>query len=118
MDKTLLDQLEATIGDSARDCYVIHPGIRRLLAALLVRALRDLDSPAKLERYEAMDWIFSRERKYVFSAYYSSYALGLELTALQDFVLYNWPESRERTTLRPRTDALPFNKSLLSKGRD
>lgn len=104
-----LNQFEATIG-SVRDGQevgaILHPGIRRLLAALVVRGLRDLDATKRRERFDAFDWWFSNERKWVFSSFYCCQALGLELRAMQDFILANWPEAQERTSMVPRASAM------------
>ena len=108
METSPLDLLEASLGREGNDSYVVHDGIRKLLAAMLVRGLRDLSSPIQQERREAIDWLFSRERAWVFSAYYCSYALGLEVEALQDFILHNYPEAKKRTGLRPQMPALQF----------
>ena len=109
MQKKLLDQLEATIGDDEWDkSYILHKGMRKLIAATLVRGLRDLDSPDRKTRHDALKWWFSKERLWIFSAYSCCNLLGLEVYALQDFILHNWPEARRRTGYEPLNPAVVY----------
>lgn len=102
----LLDELEHNLSLDGRDGVIVHEGIRRLIAALVVRGLRDLNTSAPHVRDPAISWWFPKrraERKWVFSSYHCCHLLGLDYSAMQDFILHNWPCAKRYAGRGPRT---------------
>lgn len=108
MDCPNHDRLLELIGRREEEYQVAHDGIRKLLAAMIVRGLRDLSSTIPEERKDAVKWLFSSEKRWVFSYWYCCHALCIDQQALRDFILHNYPWTREVTGLTPRCDALKF----------
>jgi hypothetical protein len=68
----------------------------------MVRSLRDLDACSEKIKNEAIYWWFCKERKWIFSAYHCCHYLNIDLQQLRDFILYNWPEVREKSGCTPK----------------
>jgi hypothetical protein len=85
---------------------ILHPGLRKLLAATLVRALRDLKHERRDVRLSAVLYLFAPEVESCFDAPVVCELLDLDIEALRDFCLQNFPSARQITGYSPRTRAV------------
>lgn len=104
-----MDELELALSLESRENYVVHEGLRKLISAMVVRGLRDLNTRHEKTREDAVEWWFPEEKvNHVFSSYHCCHLLGLDYDAMCDFILHCWPIIQGEKALRPRTDSHNF----------